>query len=196
MIATRWYSLVILSSLTLLLTGPSSSNCLAQDAAKRLDNAKEQIANKQYDKALESINNVVPLLWEHIPFSAAKSLLVKRPAPLYGGYEPRENNEFSPDEPILVYVEPVGYKVKREGEFNVIRLAADFSVVDESGNILGGKKEFVNWTLKSRSFMTQFMINLTYNLTKIKSGQYVVYTTLKDKNGDSTVTIRTPIVIR
>jgi len=110
--------------------------------------------------------------------------------------QPRGNNKYRSNETIIVYVEPIGYHFAKGSNSYSFGVTADFSVTDVKGNILGGKKGFGSWKITTRSRpLFDFYMTLTYNFKGIKPGKYFIITTLNDKHGGGSATIKTPIEV-
>ncbi|RTZ90255.1 MAG: hypothetical protein DSY91_06645 [Deltaproteobacteria bacterium] len=158
-------------------------------------------AESQYTKgdvlgAADALRQALVVVYNKSKLKVNRAVLVKGKPAGFGMIQPKGNDKFKANETIIIYVEPVGYHFAKKGNAYNFGVSADFSVTDTSGNILGGKKGFGNWeyTTQGRPLFDFFM-TLTYNFTGIKPGKYFVLTTLNDKHGGGSVTIKTPIEI-
>jgi hypothetical protein len=127
--------------------------------------------------------------WEKTPLSVRRVLFVTEKAPIFGAYTERQTNKFKAGEPILTYMEPVGYTWKPTADnalqFGVI---VDFLVKTSSGQVLAGKDAMLNYKVVSRSRLQEFMVNTSININGIKPGDYILTFTIHDVNDPSRTT--------
>ena len=148
---------------------------------------------------LEQIKNLkseLEYVWNEAPLTATNITLVTEQPGGYGMYTPRADTIFDAIDPILIYCEPIGYTVIKNGDQYEFSLSADFTVSDESGNILGGQENFGNWGVKSRAFNTEFMMFFTFNLKGLPGGKYKLQVTLKDANSDKKTSFQQAFAIK
>ena len=118
----------------------------------------------------------LPLTVEHAMFNAEK-------APLFGAYSERPSNIFKPGEPLLTYLEPVGYLWKDAGAGQVtFGVSLDFEILKPGGEVLGGQKNFLSYSATSRAKLRELMLNASLNLDGFPEGDYVLGYTLRDVN--------------
>jgi hypothetical protein len=127
--------------------------------------------------------------WQQTPLSIRTALLVTAKAPMYGAYNERKTNQFRAGEPILMYMEPVGYTWKPVGdnEFQ-FGMSADFTVKSPNGTILGGQDGFFSVKLDSHARAQELMMNVTIHLNGIKPGDYVLTFLIHDINNPNRTT--------
>jgi hypothetical protein len=124
------------------------------------------------------------------------TLLISEPAAGYGIYNPRPNEKFKRDEPIILYAEPVGFGYGSPGEgLYSINFDVDLRVMTEIGEPLADIPNLTQLTMTSRYKNREFQANLTYNLAGFEPGRYLLLTTLRDKNSPKTGTFETVIEI-
>lgn len=125
-----------------------------------------------------------------------QAILVTEAAAGVGVYNPRETNTFKAGEDILIYAEPTGYGygTPAEGLYSM-GFGVDLKVVSETGEVLGEIPDLTQVELSSRNQNREFQANITYTLTGIEPGRYVLQTTLKDKFSAKTGTFETAIEI-
>jgi len=158
-------------------------------------------AEKQYNKgnvvgAASALRQALVVVYNHSKLMIDKAVLVGRKPAGFGMIQRRSSNVFKPNETIILYVEPVGYHFAKKGDLYNFGVTADFVVTDEKGNVLGGKKGFGSWEITTRARpLFDFFMTLTYNFSGIRPGKYFLLTTLNDKHGGGSVTIKTPFVI-
>jgi hypothetical protein len=129
--------------------------------------------------------------WEKTPLSTRRVLFVTEKAPLYGAYSERKTNKFGPGEPLITYIEPVGYTWKpvADNQFQ-FGLVVDFSVKTASGQVLGRQDGFLHYNVVGRERLQEFMLNTTVNLNGFKPGDYILTLTIHDFN-DPSRTVKT-----
>ena len=112
-----------------------------------------------------------------------ETALIVEPASGYGIYNPRPDDKFKLDEPVLIYAEPIGFGYGTPGEgLYSIGFFVDLKVMNDAGEVLGDLQNVTELDLTSRYQNREFQANLTYNLTGIPAGRYTLQTTLRDKN--------------
>lgn len=164
---------------------------------KGLLNQAGQLADQgQIFQAASTLRAALAEVWSLKPMGIKGASLVAQKAGAYGQYQPRPNNVYQKGEPILIYVEPAGYRFKKQGEMYTFGFSADFAVLSEDGKVLGGQKNFNRWQFSSREPLFEVYVNLTYNLTGAPPGTYLMQTTLHDANGGGDVSFKLPVVIK
>ena len=84
---------------------------------------------------------------------------------------------------MLIYAEPIGFGYGTPGEgLYSIGFFVDLKVMNDAGEVLGDLQNITELDLTSRYQNREFQANLTYNLTGVPAGHYVLQTTLRDKN--------------
>jgi hypothetical protein len=152
-------------------------------------------ANAQSLADIERAEAAVLNVWEQTPLSFRRAVFVTE-ANGFGVYKERENAQFKPGEPLLVYSEPVGYAWKDNGDgtfsfgFNV-----DLLLKTSSGEIVGGQENFQQLVLTSKARNREFMLTLTLTLTGAPAGDYVVEYRTRDAFGAKSGMISLPFSI-
>ena len=148
--------------------------------------AEQAVTDGDYQAAFESIEAAKGSIWEQSPLALHNvNFTVGEPAG-FGIYDVRPNNEFKSGETLVVYTEPQGYGFGQEGDFYIMDMALDFEVKDASGASLAKQDNFASWTLRSRYPNKEFMGKLTYDFKGITPGDYVLSTTVHDRNSEKT----------
>jgi hypothetical protein len=145
---------------------------------------------------LKSLRAELEYAWNETPLTATNIAFVTQQPEGYGMYVPRADDIFNAIDPILIYCEPVGYTVVKNGDQYEFNLSADFTVADDKGNILGGQENFGSWGVKSRAFNTEFMMFFTFNLKGLPGGKYKLQVTLKDANSDKKTSFQQAFAIK
>lgn len=137
----------------------------------------------QAREAWNDLRDLETLLWEKLPLGVSSALFVKKPATGYGLYEPRENNEFAKDEPMFVYLQPVGYGYERIEELFRIALTADFELRTKNGQVLAEQAGFSKLSLESLAPNREFQASFSFTFEGLDPGRYSLVIRLRDENG-------------
>ena len=174
----------------------SPLDLMASGITQFLNKAESLSSKGDVIGATDALREAMMIVYNKSNLKVDKAVIVKTKPTGLGVFQPRGSNKFKASEMIIIYVEPVGYHIAKKGDVYDFGIRADFAVTDSKGNILGGKKGFGSWefTSKGRPLFDLYM-PLTYNFTGIKPGKYFILTTLIDKHGGGSVTIKTPIEI-
>jgi hypothetical protein len=176
-----------------------------QEPAKWLELARSSLALGRNRQALEQVDRAAQAVWQRVPLSLNKAILVREPAKGYGIYQARANDIYlisGPDRPVFpgkgmpiyVYLEPIGYRVDRlEGERFAISLSMDVALLDAQGKPLFSKNDFMKNHTVSHHFNREFFLNVTVSLKGAPPGKYKLLLTVKDKVGGQKVQVKLPI---
>ncbi|WP_426033984.1 hypothetical protein [Cypionkella sp. TWP1-2-1b2] len=147
--------------------------------------------------AIDAANALLATVWDSSKeIGIHQTVLVTQPAAGYGIYNPRPDEKFKLDEPILIYAEPFGFGYGSGGDgLYTIGFIVDLKVMTEAGEVLGELPSVANLDLTSRYQNREFQANLTYTLSGIVPGRYVLETTLRDKNSEKVGTFQNTIEI-
>lgn len=180
-------TVLFLGSCGLALAGP------AQDKAAEAETALE--AGKGVD-AINLLREALFQVWNEAPMAIQTATYVTAPADGYGIYTIRNANAFAAGEPLLIYLEPVGFEWKQQdGLFNSL-LTVDFDLTSPDGNVLAGQKGFGRFEFKSHVPNTEYMANLTLNVSGAPAGSYVLVLTVNDENGGGSAKVEMPFSIK
>ncbi len=203
----------IMSALLLsiiLLAAPAAAEPdagAASGPAMWLDLAKTSAGQGQIKRAYGLTEEAARSLWRRMGFSLARALLVAEPARGYGIYTPRKNNAYlhappgrpvfpGKGQPIYVYLEPVGYEVRRvKGSRYQFGITMDAALLDHKGNLLFGKENFLRQEVESHHFNREFFQNVTLNLKGAPPGQYKLRLTVQDIGSGQRASVKLPIQI-
>ena len=148
-------------------------------------------------EALHQADQATQIIWNKVPLYVQKAVLTSAKASSYGIYTPRSNNVYEAKRAvILLYVEPVGYRVtKTPNDFYKFGFTADLAVMDIKGNILVGKENFMSVNFESRAFNREIFLNITVNISGISPGDYLLGVRVKDTSGQS-APLRIPVTFK
>ena len=136
--------------------------------------------------AIDAASALMATVWDSsADIGIHQTVLVTEPAAGFGIYNPRPDEKFKVGEPVLIYAEPFGFGYGSGGDgLYTIGFVVDLKVMTEAGEVLGELPAVANLDLTSRYQNREFQANLTYTLTGITPGRYVLETTLRDKNSE------------
>ena len=123
-------------------------------------------------------------------------MFVTEKAPIYGAYTARADAVFKPDEPLIVYLEPVGYLWKSNGDAFRFGVTLDFVIKKRDGAILGGQEKFLAYEQTSRAKLRELMLNVTLTLGGIAPDDYIIEYPMHDASSAKTVKIELPFTIK
>ncbi|MBD3413820.1 MAG: hypothetical protein GF421_05240 [Candidatus Aminicenantes bacterium] len=96
----------------------------------------------------------------------------------YRDYVKREGNTIKSSEPFLLYIEPAGYQIRREGSEYKIWVSEDASIVNEKGKVIFQRN---NWVEYNKGFVSPVIpFYITNRVTDIPPGKYTFKFTIKD----------------
>lgn len=146
---------------------------------------------------IEARQQAVVAAWQQTPLSIRRAMLVTVEAPLYGDYDARPTDKFKSGEPIIEYVEPVGYSWKPVADSKVqFGVVVDLVIKTPGGKILGGKEHFISYKTVSHDRLRELMLNMTVHLTGVPPGDYILTFVIHDINDPTrTTSVDQPITI-
>lgn len=179
----------------LLALGPGLAR--ADELDQALKEVRQACEAREAAPTMQALRQLIALAWDRLPFSVLNVRLLAAPPAGFGRYVTRVDNVFRQSEPMIIYMEPVGFKVRhdaKEGTY-AYDLSADFNLVDAWGRVVGGRRDFWHAGGKSYQFPDRFPLDCTYSLSGLPPGDYRVETTLRDQLGKQSQTVVTPFKI-
>jgi hypothetical protein len=133
--------------------------------------------------ALNAIREAEEALWNASPLGIRNVVFVTEPPEKYGFFTPKQGEDFTEDEPLILYCEPVGYTQPKgaDGTYS-ISIVPSIHVVDSQGKVLGGEPRPAVTMNGHRSFVTEYMISCTISIRGLPPGTYTLKLTLTDQN--------------
>ena len=186
-------SAILAAVLAATLVGPSRAGPVVDKATE----IEGLMAAENASGAIEAASALFATVWDSSKdIGIHQTVLVTEPAAGYGIYNPRPDEKFKGGEPILIYAEPFGFGYGSGGDgLYTIGFMVDLKVMTEAGEVLGELPSVANLDLTSRYQNREFQANLTYTLSGITPGRYVLETTLRDKNSEKFGTFQNSIEI-
>jgi len=174
-----------------------AEGALAQTLTDSAQGIEARIAADDFSSAVAASRDLLGQVWDMTPnLGFSEAVLVAQPASGYGIYNPRPTTSFTLGESIYVYAEPYGYGFGTPGEgLFSIGFFVDLQVVAADGAILGEVPNVAELDLTSRVRNREFQATITYDLSGIAPGSYVLVTSLRDKNSAKSGSFETPIEI-
>lgn len=198
----RWPAACLLAAWVALGAGQAQAAAPAPSGPpasfdQALEAAKAALAKKDASATLAALRQATALAWRELPFTALNVHLAAAPPSGYGQFIQRVDNVYRPSEPMILYLEPVGFRVNHDHRQGIYTysLTADFNLVDAWGRVVGGRREFGKFGGESRHFPDRFPLTFTYSLSGLPPGDYRVETTLRDLIGKQAHTVVTPFRI-
>ena len=177
-----------LSMLQAAIAGGLSDKAAEAEAALSAGKPQEAIA---------LMRSALVEAWKATPLSLQKAVFVAEPASGYGVYNVRPDNVFGAGQPLLIYMEPVGFTWAQQGSTYQSHIVADFDLLTPDGRVLAGQKDFGSFQFVSHEHNTEYMATMTLNLTGAPAASYVLQITLRDQmNNDQSVSVRMPFEIK
>ena len=183
----------IILSLWCFSTGVAQGQTISEAA----QGIEARIAADDFASAIAASRDLLGQVWDMSPtIGFSEAVLVAEPASGYGIYNLRPTTSFKLGESIYVYAEPYGYGfgTPSAGLYG-IGFFVDLQVMAADGNILGEIPDVAELDLSSRVRNREFQATITYDLSGIEPGSYVLVTTLRDKNSAKSGSFETPIDI-
>ena len=151
------------------------------------------------DKSIEAINTARAAVVEALsraPLGFRRILFVSDIPGGFAAYQPRANNIFAPDEPLIVYTEPIGVAWTKDGDKFSSKLVVDFDIRSPDGRVLAGQKGFGEFALSAREEPLDFMTHIKLDVTGAPAGPYILGLTIHDTNSNKSTTADLPFEIR
>ena len=187
---------VILSAvaiLSLISAGPGA----ASSVGDLIDQARSHYLAGELDKSVLTMQQAADLIWQKAPLWVGEAVLVQKQAAGYGIFEPRRNNVYAHNEPILLYVEPMGFRHRQleNGKYQ-FGVSVDFLVKLPSGKVLGGQTDIESIVMESRKAQKELFLSLAYSITGAPPGKYVIETIIHDIITKQSTSIENTVVFR
>lgn len=159
---------------------------VAGPIADQASQIESMLAAGQSDAAIKATQGLFDQVWNSVgTVGFTNALLVSEPSAGYGMFKPRVDAKYKKGESILVYAEPFGfgYGKTADGAFDM-GFAIDLKVSTEAGEVLAEVPDVMQLDLTSGFRNKEFQANITYDLTGLEAGRYVLHTVFRDKNSD------------
>ena len=169
---------------TLVISGSAQ----AIEPVSAIRQANYNFARGEYLETIQDLREALVGVWNQAPLALNNVTWIKEIPEGYGMYTPRENNILNDAEPMLLYMEPVGYTIQKAGFLYSLSLYADFEVINSKGETIGGMEKFAEWKVSSRAAQTEYPIFCTFNFRQIEVGAYKLKIIVYDEFSKKTAT--------
>jgi len=146
-------------------------------------------------QAWSAMQDAVDAVWNRMPLTIGKALFVVGDPQGYGMYNPRENGTFKAGEPMVVYVEPLGFGHRLVNGIHQIAIDVDLVITDRKGKELLSREGFGNFELNSRRKNREFYMKLTLSLKGAPPGDYILVLPIHDRVRNTKATVSLPFRI-
>ncbi len=179
------------------LAAPSYAGS-ADQAEALLQKARQSLQADQAPKALKQTEAALETIWQQVPLHLGQAVYLQKPPQAYGIYTPRPNHRYpTKGEPVLIYLEPVGYRVKANPDGSkTFGVSLDIALTDPKGKVLWGKEGFLRKELTSRHFIREFYLLVTLTLSSAPAGDYFVTLRVNDLNANQQTATKLPLELR
>jgi len=144
---------------------------------KTITTALDYFKKGDYEKTIDHLAEAIMLVKNGQDLHLTKLILCTEVRD-YGDYNARDSFEIKAGEPLLVYMEPDGYHIRKEGDAYKIWVSQDASISNNKGEIIFQRNNWVNY---KRIFPTPILpFYITNNVSDIPPGNYTYSLTLKD----------------
>jgi hypothetical protein len=150
-------------------------------------------------KAIEAINAARTRTAEALanaPLGFRRILFVREVPEGFAAYLPRADNVFAPDEPLIVYSEPIGVAWTKDGDEFSTKLEVDFEIRTPDGKVLAGQRGFGEFALSAREPPLDFMTHVKLDVTGAPAGQYILGLTMHDTKSGKSTTVDLPFEVK
>ncbi|HEX2446832.1 MAG TPA: hypothetical protein VHK26_01420 [Methyloceanibacter sp.] len=147
-------------------------------------------------KAIETARTAVSEALSKAPLGFRRILFVKEVPEGFAAYKPRDNTSFAPNEPLIIYTEPIGVAWKQDGDQFSSKLVVDFEIRTPDGKVLAGQKSFGEFALEAREPPLDYMSHIKLDVTGAPAGSYVLGLTIHDTNSGKTASKDLPFDIK
>ena len=185
--------------LGLWLCGTCAATAATRDDAPKQEERAPSPSQAEIDQAVEAINaaraGVVDALHK-APLSFRRILFVKDVPEGFAAYQPRADNVFAADEPLIVYTEPIGVAWKKDGDEFSSKLVVDFEIRLPDGQVLAGQRGFGEFELQAREPPIDYMSHIKLHVTGAPEGSYILGLTVHDHNSGKSSSTDLPFEIK
>lgn len=147
-------------------------------------------------KAIETARAAVSEALNKAPLGFRRILFVGAVPEGFGAYTPRDGVSFAPNEPLIIYTEPIGVAWKQNGDEFSSKLVVDFEIRTPDGKVLAGQKNFGEFALEAREPPLDYMSHIKLDVTGAPAGSYILGLTIHDANSGKSSTKDLPFEIK
>lgn len=168
---------------SLALAGP------AVDAATR---AEALQGEGKTIEALDALEQALDAIWTQSPLAFRTVRLVEAAGP---NPVDRANAAFNPGEPLVVYLEPVGYGYRAAGDQNGIDLGIGLAIENATGQVLSEAPDLFSFTREVAGKRRDIGLTVAFKVPALYPADYKAIFTVRDRNSDKSGTLEMPFTI-
>ena len=127
----------------------------AADPTSALIDARMNLTQGKHAEAISRIREALVAIYQEAPLACQNVTWIAEAPTGYGRYKPRSSNVFPGVEPLILYLEPIGYSIVPAGGGYRFGLRADFLVFNDKNEPLGGAQDFARSQVETRSPLTE-----------------------------------------
>ncbi len=164
---------VVVFCLTFLLLFPF---LFSQEAENKILSALDELKKGNTEKVIRLLSEAIMELTNAMEFQI-KEIIICDEVRDYRDYSEKTGN-LKEGDTLLLYIEPEGYYVVKENGSYKIHVSEDVSIVDEEGESVFEKKD---WIVYEKSFPSPIIpFYITNRISDIPAGKYTYTLTLMD----------------
>lgn len=175
---------------------PATPSPTAVDIGPQIGRARDAAGAGRATEALDALDEAALAVWERMPLTVRRALLVAEEPQGYGVFNPRDTSVFEAGQPLLVYAELAGQGWRRSGDIFRTDIALDFELRSRDGQQLVSQQNFNTIGTASRRRNREFFIYVTYSFRGVEPGEYVVRTTIRDRASNKQTAFDVSFTIR
>ncbi|MDR1396603.1 MAG: hypothetical protein LBJ14_02590 [Desulfarculales bacterium] len=145
--------------------------------------SQQYYSQSRPEQALELLEQALQIIWNRVPLNIGQAHILASPPLAAGQYQPRREARLRPQEPLALYMQPQGFKVRRQEGMFLYSLSTDFKLSDAWGRVVREQKDFSSFSGSEFSFPSRLPIVIIYNFSGLSPGNYRLETTLRDLYG-------------
>jgi hypothetical protein len=144
--------------------------------------------------AYQAVREALVAVWDELPLTVMNATLVTGTPKGFGQFERRASAAFKLDEPVTVYAELYGYGVESIASGGYARrLAADLSLLDESGAIRANQVDFWSGEEVFAHRPLEMHLSFSATLSAFEPGSYTLRFTIHDLTKPAETSFDIPI---
>jgi len=148
-----------------------------KEIEKTITMALDQFKKGDLEKTIDHLAEAMMLVKNRLDLHLVKLIMCTEVRD-FGDYDARDSFEVNAGEALLLYMEPDGYHILKEGDSYKIWVSQDASISNDQGEVIFQRNNWVNY---KRIFPTPILpFYLTNRVSDIPAGKYTYSLTLKD----------------
>ena len=157
----------------------AASSVAAGEIADAATEAEALLTNGAPAEAWELFDQATELFWAEAPLAFRAALLAESVTG-FGQFEPRETATYVVGDPLIVYLEPIGYGWTAIGNEFRVRLAVDIEIASDEGGLIASETDFAVIEHLGRTRSREFQATIMMTIPQLPTGGYELTLTLRD----------------